>query len=110
MFCGYFLLPLRHGGSQEVSSIVDVYNRYGEKTIHVYPRYLFDACDHMIRSVPMNSCLTVQKRFLLFKGPGYLTFFLSAEYFKARGCELDWYYTISLRFRISVIRGVGNSA
>ncbi len=31
---------------------------------------IFDAGRHMIQSVHMKSCLTAQKRFLMFKGPG----------------------------------------
>ncbi len=33
---------------------------------------IFDAGGHMIRSVHMNSCLSAQIRFMLFKGPGSL--------------------------------------
>ncbi len=36
---------------------------------------IFDASGHMIQSEHMKSCLTAQKHFLLFKGPGSFIFF-----------------------------------
>jgi hypothetical protein len=36
---------------------------------------IFDAGGHMIQSEHMKSCLTAQKHFLLFKGPGSFKFF-----------------------------------
>jgi len=61
---------------EELSSIIDVYNRHWEKIKHVSSRYrIFDAGGHMIRSEHMKSCLTAQICFLLFKGPGSFKIF-----------------------------------
>ncbi len=73
MICGFFLLPLRGMGGKNCPWLL-MYTPDMEKkpfmcTLAI--EFLTPVATwSVIRSVHMNSCLTAQKRFLLFKGPG----------------------------------------